>query len=191
MGLTEVQRVLAQLYTNVDLREQFLLNPQEVANKFNLTSTDIEHLTALSAFHLREFANSLQYKRLGEVSKILNLTEKVLKKKFRELFLKFTNNYLPSGVKKHRDDAIAFAKFISISKDADLPMWSKELALYEATRLELSEIKSPLKVKIFNYPLKKIISAILEEKEVFVEKRLTLALWIKIPGQHRWYHRLF
>lgn len=189
MGLNEVQRALAQLYTNKELREKFLSNPKEIASLFDLNSTDIEHLTALSAFHLEEFANSLQYKRLGEVSKILSLTEKSLKSKFRELFLEFTSNYLPSGIKKHRDDALAFAKFIASPINKDIPEWVKELARYEATRLELGEGKV-LKIKIFNYPLKQILLALFQDEEVVIRKKLTLAIWVKFPTQIGWHHYL-
>lgn len=190
MGLTEVQRALAQLYTSRELREKFLANPQEVAIEFGLTGLDIEHLTALSAFHLREFADSLQHKRLGEVRKILTLTEKILKAKFSELFLEFTNNYVPSGIKKHRDDAIAFTKFITSPLHKDIPDWSKEIASYEAVRLQLGETKKLFVVRRFHYSLKEIIQAIVEGREVVPRKKLTLAIWIKIPRQTRWYHYL-
>jgi hypothetical protein len=190
MGLIEVQRALAQLYTSVELREKFLANPQEVAIEFGLTGLDIEHLTALSAFHLREFAGSLQHKRLGEVRKILTFTEKSLKTKFSELFLEFTNNYLPSGIKKHRDDAVAFAKFIASPLHKDIPDWSKEIAIYEATCLQLGETKKLLRVRKFRYPIKKIIQSLLQGEEIVITKKLTLAIWMKIPGQTRWYHYL-
>ncbi len=188
MGLIEVQRVLAQLYTNVELREKFLANPQQIATEFGLNSVDIEHLTALSAFHLREFANSLQHKRLGEVSKILILTEKSLKTKFAELFLEFTSNYLPSGIKKHRDDAIAFAKFIASPIHKDILEWCQEIALYEATRLQLVESKKLLIFRKFRYPLKQIIQSLFRGEEIITTKKLTLVIWVRIPGQTTWYH---
>lgn len=190
MGLNEVQRALAQLYTSKELREKFLSDPQEIASLFGLNSIDIEHLTALSVSQLQEFANSLQYKRLGEVRKTLSLTEKSLKSKFRELFLEFTNKYLPSGVKKHRDDAIAFVKFIASPINKDIPDWVKELARYEVTHLELIETSKLLKIKIFSYPLKQIVHSLLQDKEVVARKKLTLAIWIKLSKQKGWHHYL-
>ncbi|MBI4853347.1 MAG: hypothetical protein HY819_16260 [Acidobacteria bacterium] len=187
MGLTEVQKTLALLYTNRELREKFLSNPQEIAKDFSLTPVDIEHLTALSAFHLDEFANSLQYKRLGEVIKVLSLTEKSLKSEFSDLFLEFTNNYLPSGVKKHRDDALAFTKFIMSKKN--IPDWCKEIAEYEATRIELGEANKLLVIKVFRYPLKQIIQALFQNEEINIRKKRTLAIWLKLPSQTKWYHR--
>jgi hypothetical protein len=188
MGLAEVQKTLAQLYTDRDLREKFLANPKTFATNLGLTSKDLEQLTQLSAFHLREFSESLHYKRMGEVKDILPFTSKSLKTKFAELFLKFADSYLPSGVKKHREDAIAFAEFIG--KKSDSLDWCKEIAIYEATRLKISESSKIIIFRLFRFPLKTIFSQLLQSQELSLEKKLTLAIWLRLPGKKTWNHYL-
>ncbi|MBL8193723.1 MAG: hypothetical protein JNM06_08055 [Blastocatellia bacterium] len=188
MGLAEVQKTLAQLYTDRDLREKFLASPKAVATDLGLNSKDLEQLTQLSTFHLREFSESLHYKRMGEVRDLLPFTSKSLKAKFAKFFLKFADGYLPSGVKKHRDDAIAFAEFIS--KKSDSVDWCKEIAIYEATRLKLAESSKIIIFRLFHFPLKAIFSQLLQSKEPVLEKKLTLAIWIRLPGKKTWNHYL-
>lgn len=189
MGLIEVQRTLAQLYTNVELRQKFLDNPQQTAIDLGLNPLDSQQLSKLSAFHLREFANSLHYKRMGEVQEILPTTEKSLKAKFNEYFLEFAKSYIPSGVKKHRDDAIAFAKFLN-EQAVSIPAWCRELAVYEAMRLELGETKKLIIFQVFQYPIKEIFQAIFNNEEPKPNKKRTLAIWLRIPGQINWQHYL-
>ncbi len=188
MGLVEVQKTLAQLYTSRELREKFLASPKTVAKDLGLNPKDLEQLTQLSTFHLREFSESLHYKRMGEVRDLLPFTSKSLKTKFSELFLKFADTYLPSGVKKHRDDAIAFAEFIS--KKSDCLDWCKEIAIYEATRLKLAESSKVLIFRLFHFPLKKIFFQLLQAQEPIVEKKFTLAIWVRLPGKKTWNHYL-
>lgn len=112
MGLADVQRVLAQLYTNSTLQEHFLADPQSVGQELGLEAAEIEQIAQLSAQQVTRFAQSLHNKRLGEVYKLLPLSYKVLGKSFTALFRQYAHTYVPSGIKKHRDDAIAFAVFI-------------------------------------------------------------------------------
>lgn len=188
MGLVEVQKTLAQLYTSRELREKFLASPKTVAKDLGLNPKDLEQLTQLSTFHLREFSESLHYKRMGEVRDLLPFTSKSLKTKFSELFLKFADGYLPSGVKKHRDDAIAFAEFII--KNSDCLDWCKEIANYESTRLKLAESSKVLIFRLFHFPLKKIFFQLLQAQEPIVEKQFTLAIWVRLPGKKTWSHYL-
>lgn len=190
MGLIQIQRTLAQLYTNAELRQKFLTNPQETALDLGLSPQETEQISKLSAFHLQEFSNSLHYKRMGEVREILPMTEKSLKAKFNELFLQFAKNYLPSGIKKHRDDAIAFTKFLN-QKSINIPAWCGEIATYEAMRLELTETKKLIIFQTFNYPIKKLFETVFKGEELTPNKQLTLAIWIRIPGQIVWNHYLF
>jgi hypothetical protein len=80
MGLADVQRVLAQLYTNTTLRERFLTNPQSVGQELGLEAAEIEQIVQLSEKQVARFAQSLHNKRLGEVYKLLPLPQSAGKK---------------------------------------------------------------------------------------------------------------
>lgn len=137
MGLAQTQQVLAQLYTNTNFRERFFANPEAVGTEFELSDDEAQQL-AQSAQQINIFANSLKWKRLGEVRELLPRTAKVLGKDFTALFWQYAETYLPQGIKKHREDAIAFANFIEKSAEnlvADLVRYEKTwLLAYEGDR---------------------------------------------------------
>lgn len=60
MGLAQVQQVLAQLYTNTDLRERFFNHPNEVAEELGLSVDEQQQVAQLSAQQVNLFASSLK-----------------------------------------------------------------------------------------------------------------------------------
>ena len=139
MGLAEVQTGLAYLYTNKDVRERFFAEPKTVGAEFNLSLAEIQQLEQLPIERVNFFASSLLYKRLNEVSKLLPQTYSVLGRAFVQLFFRHAQNYLPSGIKKHLLDAIAFANFIEqVARVEKIePPWVLEVVRHEAARLEV------------------------------------------------------
>ena len=107
MSLTTVQKVLARIYTDSKLRDNFLTNPDVVGTSLGLNCQEIWQLSQLSSKQVNLFANSLKHKRLGEIRKLLPLTHKILGKELDRLFFKYSETYLPTGINKHLLDAIA------------------------------------------------------------------------------------
>lgn len=131
MGLGESQRLLARLSTDADLRSRFADDPAGVAAGFGLSPTEA---LALPFGQVEEFARSLVSKRRGEVESLLPLTCRALgSAKFADLFFRHARGYVPAGIKKHRDDAVAFAKFLAGSEVA--LAWVIDLARFEAAAL--------------------------------------------------------
>ena len=62
----------------------------------------------------------------------------MLGKDFTALFWQYAETYLPQGIKKHREDAIAFANFLektTSDKESDLVRYEKTwLLTYESDR---------------------------------------------------------
>jgi hypothetical protein len=52
--------------------------------------------------------------------------------RFAALFRRHALGYVPSGIKKHRDDAVAFAGLVALEPD---PPWLADLARLEAASL--------------------------------------------------------
>jgi hypothetical protein len=182
MGLVQTQQVLAQLYTNTELRKRFFANPQTVGAELGLSDEDINQLSQLSAQQLNVFANSLKWKRLGEVRELLPRTARVLGKNFNDLFWRYAETHIPQGIKKHQEDAIAFANFIE-KQDIE-PAWVSDLVRYEKTWLLTYESHRCLQVCWFRYPIDKLGST--QE----IHRQLTLAIWWRSTERSPLYHIL-
>ncbi len=183
MGLAQTQEVLAQLYTNNDLRERFFANPQNIGAELGLSCDEAEKLAQLSAQEVNIFANSLKWKRLGEVRSQLPRTARALGKNFTALFWRYAQTYVPKGIKKHREDAIAFANFIArVDQEEDIdPPWISDLVRYEKTWLLAYEPTSRLNVSWFRYPVG-IPSA------EGMKRQPTIAIWFRFSKRSQLRH---
>jgi len=164
MGLAQTQQVLAQLYTNTNFRERFFANPQ-VGTEFELSADEAQQL-AQSAQQINIFANSLKWKRLGEVRELLPRTAKVLGKDFTSFFWQYAETYLPQGIKKHREDAIAFANFLE-KTTSDLVA---DLVRYEKTWLLTYERDRYFQICWFRYAVHRDC-----------KPQLAIAIWFRFP----------
>jgi hypothetical protein len=127
MGLADDQKLLARLATDATYRKRFLAEPEQVDR------------AGLSAREVERFARSLLRKRLGEVEKLLPLSRRALgEARFAELFLRFARGSVPSGVKKHRDDAVAFAESVIRAASVE-PAWASDLLRYESAALAATD----------------------------------------------------
>jgi hypothetical protein len=171
MGLEQTQILLAQIYTNTQLRERFFTNSQAVGLEMGLSSDEVQQLAQLSPKQVNAFANSLKWKRLGEVRELLPRTAKEMGKNFTTLFWRYAENPIPPGIKKHRQDAIAFANFIiQVAQQEGLePAWIGDLVRYEKTWLLVYTTASCLKICWFGYAVHQNLS-----------KKGVIALWLRL-----------
>ena len=100
MGLAQIQRLLAQLYTDAALRERFLRDRQAVAEAFDLSAEEVHQVSQLSARQLTFFAHSLQRKPLNAVGKLLPLTKRALGDRSADLFAQNSVAFVPHGARK-------------------------------------------------------------------------------------------
>jgi hypothetical protein len=182
MGLAQTQQVLAQLYTNTDFRERFFANPEAIGAELGLSCDEAQKLAQLSAKEVNIFANSLKWKRLGEVRELLPRTARALGKNFTALFWRYAQTHVPKGIKKHREDAIAFANFIAIAEEENPdPPWISDLVRYEKTWLLAYEPTSRLIVCWFRYPVG-IASA------EGMKRQPTIAIWFRFSKRSQLRH---
>lgn len=180
MSLLQQQNFLARLYTDENFRKSFLQNPAKTGAENDLTDEEIKELAAVLPEDLDFFADSLFWKRLREVEKLLPFTRKALSKDFSAYFRTFSQIYNPQTIKKHFEDSVEFCSFLL--EQPTEPIWAKDLAKYEQAKL------------IFNANLKKFIFLKLDFniqeilKDISVgntgahknfPKRKTFAIWLK------------
>lgn len=178
MSLLEQQNFLARLYTDEILRKRFLSAPEKIGKENNLDEKEIADLAAVLPEELNFFADSLFWKRLREVEKMLPLTRKVLAERFEKYFREFSQNYQPNSVKKHLEDAIEFVNHISGLEIEDI--WVKDLARFEQAKLEFNGFGKNFVFRVFDFDIKKIHRRDAEAQNFELKRKKTFAIWLRI-----------
>lgn len=177
MSLLDVQNFTARLYTDANLRREFLSAPEEIGRANNLTEPEIAELAQVLPEELNFFAESLLYKRLREVEKLLPFTKKALADDFEKRFRRFAAEFTPESVKKHLEDAIRFAEFLQSEKVE--PFWARDLAKFEQAKLEFNGRRKHFVFRIFDCDIKEIFHQGIEPQKEFGEKK-TFAVWLRV-----------
>jgi len=175
MSLLDVQNFTARIYTDENLRREFSAAPDDIGKQNNLTETEIGELVGILPDEINRFAESLFWKRLREVEKLLPLTKRITGADFEIYFREFANGFTPESIKKHLEDAIRFAEFLRERETS----WKSDAARFEAAKLEFYALGKSLVFKRFDYNVKEI-SRRIHESPVDFERRKTLAVWMRI-----------
>ena len=138
MGLAETQALLARLYTDAPLRARFLADPAAVGASCGVTAREAADLAVCAGPQIERFARSLIHKRRREVEKLLPGSLRALGPgRFSALFDRHAAAYVPSGVARHRSEALAFAA--SIRPGDPEGAFARDMLRYEAARLVASD----------------------------------------------------
>lgn len=184
MSLLETQNFLARIYTDENLRREFVSAPEKIGAENNLNFEEIAELARILPEDLNSFSEALFYKRLREVEKLLPLTRKISIKEFERHFRAFTGSFLPESNKKHFEDAINFADFLA-SQENEL-VWLKDLAQFEKTRLEFTVLQKRFSITLLDYDIRLILENLPNQKPDLVanvKKRKTAAIWLRIGNK--------
>jgi hypothetical protein len=177
MGLAEIQNVLARLYTDSELRGRFIKDGLTVGRELGLDEKEAELFSQISSDELSFFSDSLVWKRLNEVEKLLPLTRKILGEQFKELFQTFAPTYNPHKIKKHLEDAIAFCDYLQKSTATD---WVLDLIRLEQSRLEFNGMNRKIIVKRFRYDVFEITKkSAREETFESIRKKNWIGIWLR------------
>lgn len=182
MGLAEVQKSLAMLYTDARLRERFFADPPGVGRELGLSEREAQQLARLSAWEVRQFAGSLHGKRMHEITKLLPLTYRFTKERFAQCFDEFADSYRPDGIKKHLGDALAFAAFLEkrMRERAEEPAWVFDLLRYEKARLVAADPTRRCVVCTFRHDISRLVRSVARREEVpAVHRRRCVAFWLR------------
>lgn len=167
MGLEAQQRLLSRLYVDAALRARFRDDARGLAVAEGLAPEEAARLADPALVDQVEgFARSLVAKRAGEVADLLPLTRRALGAKYRSAFAAFAAGFVPRGVKKHRDDALAFAVHLA-TPPAELgaPPWLPDLARWEAAWLEAADPARWWVVRFFRRPMRALALAVEEGED--------------------------
>jgi hypothetical protein len=176
MSLQQQQDFLARLFTDEGLRQNFLSEPDKIGTENSLNQTEINDLKTVLPEQLNFFADSLYWKRRGEVEKFLPLTRKVLGEDFDNLFREFAQDFNPQSVKKHLEDAFEFCKFLQKQNISEL---SKNAAKYEQSKLEFFGYGKQFIFCKLDFDVKKISREGAKTQSAIQEKKRKIAGWIR------------
>ncbi len=194
MGLVQIQRSLAQLYTNTAVREAFFADPQRVGSAWGLRPEEVEQLAQVSAREVRLFAHSLHRKRFNAICKLLPLTRQVLGERCAQYFSQYADSYLPNGPKKHRADTLMFATFLTqrVQAESLSPAWVVDVIRYEAMSLHVGDPKCWGAIRWFHYPVRQLIQTVVaqdgEAWRPVCLPQLTIAVWLRLPWKSQLRH---
>lgn len=139
MGLAETQRLLAHLYTDARVREQFFTQPAALAAQLSLSPAALPQAGTLPRDEITRFAKSLQAKRLADTAKLLPLTRRALGRQFPLRFRAWTETAPLLSPRRHSDDALRFSDHLlhpaGSAPPAPLPNWIADLIRYESAAL--------------------------------------------------------
>jgi hypothetical protein len=184
LSLLDLQRILARIVTEPDLRDRFLADPQAVAASQAWTTEPACALATVPPDRLRHYGEGLIRRRCREATRCLPLTLKVLgRARFRTLFHQYGRASTTRGPARHRDDAIAFAdrlrsegSFVPAS-----PVWLADLVAYEAASLRAGDPKRWLVLlRLGHSPHDLATAALSQNAAATLPRRVSLVAWIRL-----------
>ena len=190
MPSLEIQSLLARLYTEKPLLQQFLADRQSFSR--GMQPETAEFFQALDSSQLDYFASSLRTKRAREAAKMVPLLSALLDSRFCRTFSRFAEDAVSTGAHKAVSDAMAFCDWLRDCNDLDNAV--RQAARYERLRLGLTmklrrRGSGPLRfhavprrspavfLKRFSWGF-----ACLQEPEEPAQKRATWTLFANCPG---------
>ncbi|MDQ4121997.1 MAG: hypothetical protein M3209_11195 [Acidobacteriota bacterium] len=176
--MAEIQKLTAKLYTDSDLRLDFLSAPEKIGRRFNLTDKEIAELAEVLPEELNFFAESLFFKRLREVEKLLPRTKKLLSKDLEKYFREFSTTFLPASIKKHLEDAVRFADFLITQKiETD---FLKDLIRFEQANLIFHGYGKNFLFRRFRFDVRNFSTLSTEQ-----QRKTTISVWLRIGDKSR------
>ena len=182
MGLAELQRTLARIYTDAQLRERFFGDPLKVGREIGLSAEDARLLSQMSAKQVNTFADSLYNKRLLGVGKLLAMTRRVLGERFEAHFRRYVAAHVHGGTPQYLDDARTFAAYLEqrLREERVGSGWTLDLLRYEKARLKAADPNRRLVAAFFRHDISRLVRSVARKEETpSVVKRATVALWVR------------
>ncbi|HYH85569.1 MAG TPA: hypothetical protein VEX60_08800 [Pyrinomonadaceae bacterium] len=182
MGLAELQRTLARIYTDAELRERYFGDPLKVGREIGLSAEDARLLSQMSAAQVNSFADSLHNKRLLGVGKLLAMTRRALGERFDAHFRRYAAAHVQGGTPQYLDDARKFATYLenSLREERIGSGWTLDLLRFEKARVKAADPKRRVVAAFFRHDISRLVRSVARKEETpTVVKRATLALWVR------------
>ncbi len=133
MPLAQLQRALANTYTNEDVRETLRRDPAAFARAYDLSPFELAWIASIGDLRLRGYTDALDRKRASECARSLPASAAYLGPRFRRECLRFARRVpLGEGSRRYREDAVAFARHLRSARvDPPIDGAARALLAYE------------------------------------------------------------
>ena len=103
---------IASLLSSPELREQFEMSSEKVAQMLNIADADLDAFMSIDTLELQRRADALLNKRWHEIRRLVPLTIDGLGAVANEVFRSYATNDWPVGHRRHPVDALRFLQFL-------------------------------------------------------------------------------
>ena len=177
MDLSQSQQLMARLFTDASFRKRVLNEPDTIKNDLKLTTDQLDWLQDFARKDGGHFARSLIRKRLGIIVNMLQLTHRVMGRRFGELFHEFAGSRDTQGVNRHLHDAIKFASWLLEQSLHEFPSWLPVLIRYEQNWLEAQAARgSFIRVSLYRHDISQL-RQLPQENSLEYSGRPNLVVW--------------
>ncbi len=175
-----MQKALARLLADAQLRESFFKDPQGVGRELGFSAEETRRLAEISPRGLNTFASYLHKKWYAQLGKLMPLTFRALGDRFTFELRKFSETHLPGGVKRIMEDALAFNLHLGKAlKQERERRWILDLLRYERARLRAADPRRRLVVSVFRYDISRLVRSLARQEDADVFPRRCAALWTR------------
>lgn len=171
------QATLGRLYTNAAFRKEFVSDKKSFYRKYNFSLDTIQFIEGISVNQLTFFAESLLKKRMHEIKNLLPLTFKLLGREAHQLFLEFSDHYVPTGIHKHHEDALEFIAFLLKRKEL-FNRYLRAVLIYEKQQISNFTSRKKYLVRFYNYDFASNYSLLLNQTDPGeLPRKFCVILW--------------
>ena len=182
-----MQEVLARIYTDAALRAIIFADPTVAGTELGLSVQELSQLASVSVVDVDRCAQSLHRKRAYAVRSWLPFTCQALGTSFDRLFTAHASCFGPRGIRKHQDDANAFASHLFPKSCGEkVPSSVLDIAKYETAHLKARQTSVRFFVRVFRHDVRQLIRQMQEGKQLGnAAIRLTASVWMRFGSTVR------
>jgi hypothetical protein len=137
MGLAQLQRALARLYTEADIRAELKRDRAAFAQRFQLSADETESLAGNVLSEAESFARSLYQKRFGEAMRAAPVLSELLGPPLDELFALYATVTPLGAARNPALDTLGFIRWLLDGKGNRLGLSVIDGLRHEEGRLEM------------------------------------------------------
>ena len=181
MSTAEMQRALARVLADAQLRERFFKDPQGVGRQLGFGAEEVRRLAELSPKGLGLFASSLYSQWLFHISKVMPLTAYALGDRFATELRAYAATHLPGGVRRIMQDALAFNLHLGkVLKRRKEERWVIDLLRYERARIKAAVPRRRVVACVFRHDISRLVRSLARKQGAEAHTRPCLALWARL-----------
>jgi len=180
MALSDIERILARLSAEPDLRARFVENPFALGRELGLSPTRTRRLRREAAERFDSFAATPRERRFVQVNKLLPLTHRVLKDRFTNYFDRYVAEHGALSFERLFGDVLHFAEYLEAQLREDYlgSGWTLDLLRFEKSRVKAADPKRRLVVAHFRHDISRLVRGVARRDAMFeVVVRRSVAVW--------------